>query len=225
MGLETRTRAADATETVRAPRTSTEVFAGAGTPTQADILGIQPATLAAGSLRHDERDPPAFMPTSGMVQVKATFWTMVSVDTSLVPDRMGKEQIVAVLGDQRLTNWFKKKGFKDWFLNKHEHAAKEVALYDRWLFLVEDWMWNRSDEIQFKDLDKIGKTLAELARRMPERWMKEKIIDGQVGKMDNEGMVNLLLTTAKSLGWVVTIPAGAPGADMLEAGQSGEKES
>lgn len=223
MPLEVRNRAPDGgrrarPETVSEPRTAGDPqtsHPGAGHPTDADVLGIPPDAVRQALLPPEDQDPDAFMPTAGMVQAKSLFWSIVAHDPSLLPDRMTREQVLLILGDPRLKNWYKRSGaaFHAWLLNKHEHETLAVAAYDRWIRMVPD----RMRDMQDKDFIQLGKLLAEVARRMPERWMKEKLVDGDVAKMDDNRLMDLLLTTAKNLGWKVDIPADSPGASLLNA--------
>lgn len=157
-----------------------------------------------------------FHPSAGMVGAKETLWAMVHADPTLVPDRMSNEQLALVVGDRRMRGWLRKDGFREWLLNRYEHRSFAGAAYDRWIRLVYERMPTMGD----KDLIALGKLLAEVAQKMPERWVKEKILDGDIAKMDESRLMETMLAAARSYGWQVTIPPGAPGADLLGSGTS-----
>lgn len=161
------------------------------------------------------------MPTIGMVEVKSALTAIMATDPTLVPDRLSREQLTGLVGDRRLPGYFKRHGkaFHAWLMNKYEHAAMADAMYHEWLILARDRL--RSADMADKDFIKLGDFLAEVAKKKPERWMKEKIIDADVAKMDDARMMETLLATAKSLGWEVKIPDGAPGATLLGAQPDG----
>jgi hypothetical protein len=196
------------------PRAADDVLSTPGRPSAADVIGVDPGVVRDVLSSPEERDTPGFMPTAGMVEAKATMWQIFGSDPTLVPERITQTQAQLILGDKRMKRWCKIPGFWAWFLNKYEHAALADALYDRWIRMAFD----RLPDMQDKDFIQLGKLLAEVAKKMPERWMKERVLDADVARMDDSRLMDLVLTTAKNLGWQVTIPEGAAGADLITAG-------
>lgn len=208
MPIETRSKAKDMPGRPSRPRMEGDPVPG-GKPSLEDIVGLAPEIIRQAVIPAEDRDPEdmGFIPTIGMVEVKAMFWSIVAHDASLLPDRIDGEQLQLLLGDRRIKGYLKRADFLPWLRNKHTHAAKADALYDKWLGIVEGRMRDMSD----KDIIALGKLLAEVAKKMPERWMKEKLVDADVAKMDDQRLIETILTTARNLGWTVTIPDGAPG--------------
>lgn len=208
MPLETRTSSKDMPGRPKRPRMDGDPVPG-GKPRLEDIVGLAPEIIRAAVIPAEDRDAEdmGFVPTIGMVEVKAMFWSIVAHEASILPDRIDGEQLQLLLGDRRIKGYLKRPDFLPWLKNRHTHIARADALYDKWLGLMEGRMRDMSD----KDLIAAGKLLAEVAKKMPERWMKEKLVDGDVAKMDDQRLMETILTTARNLGWQVVIPEGAPG--------------
>jgi hypothetical protein len=93
-------------------------------------------------------------------------------------------------------SWWSDPRFRKWFLDNYESAAKAEFLFDEWLNEIGARMTNMSD----KDLLTAGKLLSELARKMPDKNMRERVLDAGIGAMAPDRLRQFIVDSAQAIG-------------------------
>jgi hypothetical protein len=86
--------------------------------------------------------------------------------------------------------WWSDPQFKDWFLNRQDHVERVDYLYELFLDQAEKKLVD--PEIQTKDLINMGKLLAELARKMPDKYTKVKMLDAGLADMSDAELKKII---------------------------------
>lgn len=126
-----------------------------------------------------------FKPTGDQRKIKARFWAHVEA-SPFGPDvsKLGPEEIARKTKCSALSNWWKKPGFKDWFMNNNEHRERLEYLFDIALSAAEDVLLNTDPKAQSARVNMI-KTISELASKMPNK-QHTVVLDRDIAKMDEQ---------------------------------------
>lgn len=124
-----------------------------------------------------------FTPSSDQRKMKARFWAQVE-NSPFGPNvvNLGPEEIARKTKCSALVNWWKKPGFKDWFLNNNEHRERLEYLFDLALNAAEDILLNTDPKAQAARVNMV-KTISELASKMPNK-QQTIVLDRDIAKMD-----------------------------------------
>lgn len=125
----------------------------------------------------------SFTPSADQRKMKARFWAKreaspFGTDIS----KLGPEEIARQTRCSALVNWWKKPGFKDWFLNNNEHRERLEYLFDLALNAAEDILLNTDPKAQAARVNMV-KTISELASKMPNK-QQTVVLDRDIAKMD-----------------------------------------
>ena len=136
---------------------------------------------------------------------------------------MTDEQIIAVVKDRRIKGWLKQPGFRDYIRDAYDHAAMATATYEGWVREASNRMPGMGD----KEFIALGKLLAEIADKMPKRWVKEKVLDADVAKMSEDQLLDFVVDRITAMGGKVILPGrdDAEEKDIKELEVSSEKGS
>lgn len=125
----------------------------------------------------------SFAPSADQRKMKARFWAQVE-NSPFGPNvaNLGPEEIARKTKCSALVNWWKRPGFKDWFLNNNEHRERLEYLFDLALNAAEDILLNTDPKAQAARVNMV-KTISELASKMPNK-QQTVVLDRDIAKMD-----------------------------------------
>lgn len=123
-----------------------------------------------------------YTPSEAERIAKAAFWQAWSDDPTQAADEIPVARIVQLTGESRLTKWFNKPLFRDWFMNKDIYVHKARALAE----MGQDLIWGMmKDETVRPDLraklalEAMKNYAAVLAASKPQ----SKFLDEDINKM------------------------------------------
>jgi hypothetical protein len=138
-----------------------------------------------------------YQPTDEEMQTKSAFWAKAQGNPMVDPDNIPVSTVKLILNDTRVERWWKKPGFKDWFLNKEEWKQKlEYAInvgLDAMLDLLRDPQAQGSAKVRAFEI------LARLANREPAKVKEVKMLDAAVAEMDQKQLDEFIKKNLKLL--------------------------
>lgn len=135
-------------------------------------------------------------PTRDQRRAKAKLTVALRDDPLLVSTSLTGPTAASITGVSGVETWWLDRKFRSWFLDNYEAAAKAEFLFDQWLEEVAHRLSGMAD----KDLLVAGKLLAELARKMPDKFQKEKILDAGIASLQGDGLREFIRTNAAAIG-------------------------
>lgn len=123
-------------------------------------------------------------PTREQKQLKAAFWTIWADNPIASPDRISLMDVQQLTGSNEIARWWLQAEFRSWFLNQNEFRQKLEYLAHRSLDVAEEILEADLTDKNMNAKVQAIKLIAELSNKVPQRWVKEKIIDAEVQKMD-----------------------------------------
>lgn len=123
-------------------------------------------------------------PTKDQKQLKAAFWTLWADNPFVSPERITLADVKQVTQSNEVGRWWGDEQFRSWFLNQNEFRQKLEYLAHRALDVAEEILETDITDKNMNAKVQMIKLIAELANKVPQRWVKEKIIDAEIQKMD-----------------------------------------
>lgn len=139
----------------------------------------------------------AWVPSREMRRAKANFVVALRDDPLLVAQNVSAHAAASISGVAGVERWWTEvPQFRPWFLDRYESESRAEYLFSAFLDEIEGRMGAMSD----KDLMSAGKLLAEIARKMPEKHSRERVLDAGIGQMSDEARRRFILEGAAALG-------------------------
>ena len=125
-----------------------------------------------------------FMPESSMIPVKIKFWHKFSQVALADPDNVTREMAAQYSNDNRVTRWWSRPGFKEWFLNEDEFKQNLEELAYKALGALNDILMD--PDAQAGARVNAAKLVLEAASKMPKKYEKESYKDEKIQEMTKE---------------------------------------
>jgi hypothetical protein len=138
----------------------------------------------------------SWTPSAEQRRAKAKLTVALRDDSLLTPANLSGPAAASIVGVSAVESWWSDPRFRKWFLDNYESAAKAEFLFDEWLNEIGARMTNMSD----KDLLTAGKLLSELARKMPDKNMRERVLDAGIGAMAPDRLRQFIVDSAQAIG-------------------------
>lgn len=114
-----------------------------------------------------------FLPSPNQRATKAKFWKRMDFNMDVI-ENVTLASAIQLTNNSALSNWWKREGFKEWFLNKDEATERLEYLYMLWMDKVEELLLN--PDANHNAIVNIGKVIATLSGRdNQERFSDESI--------------------------------------------------
>lgn len=128
-------------------------------------------------------DAVIFEPTPTQLRLKAKFWERFGSGPFAAghSESISGDLVAQVTNSRKLTDWWSKPGFRDWFLDTQEETFQVKALFGMALGELQKLILN--PETQDGAKVQALKLIMEINDKMPNK-NKEKFLDEHVGKMD-----------------------------------------
>lgn len=182
------------------PGTAAGLNESVGAPVPNSVVEEAPSPLlmepagASSALSH-----VGFIPTQKQREIKARLIAAMRDDPLVVPETIGASEAARITRCAEIRTWWKDEEFRNWIVDRNESFAKAELLFDT----VLDEMARRLPTMEDKHLIAAGKLLAEVARKMPDKWARgqaDGTTDKMIAKMDGDTLRRFIETTSKAVG-------------------------
>lgn len=140
-----------------------------------------------------------YRPSNPQRLVKARFWTQYRDDMTVEPDKITAAQVMQIVDEPKVASWWKEPGFRSWFVNDNEHVERAEYVYGLWMDRIEARL-EAEGCYDLKELTQIGKLLAEIAGKTPDRSKKTKFLDAGIDGMSRDQLIKLIKSAVPQLG-------------------------
>ena len=122
-----------------------------------------------------------YVPRQAQRELKARYWEAWKEDPTVEAHLVTPAAIIEETGDGRITKWWSKVGFKDWFLNQETFLYKTIANGERGLEIIQELMEdeNLNPALRLKAAQISVDSLVKLR----ERTAVEKFADAELNKL------------------------------------------
>jgi len=149
-----------------------------------------------------------FEPNDQQLSLRAALWAHLRQNPQIDRKSLTPTAIADMIAADctALPAWWKEPGFSKWFLDGEEWRAKAELAFE----LTLDRIIAEAPAAALKDAINANKHLAEILDFMPKRWVKERVLDEDVGKKSPEELKKMIEDAARSMGWTPpkTLPEG-----------------
>jgi hypothetical protein len=128
-----------------------------------------------------------FEPSAAMKKAYARFWVEMRENPIASADDVTCAMAVQLTGENRINQWWRLPGFKEWFCNKNEWRHRAENLMSKWLdaceFVLSD------PDVYTKQLNAVmqmGKVLVDVTGRAAPSRKEVKLLDTDLNKMSKE---------------------------------------
>lgn len=142
-------------------------------------------------------DDLTYEPSDAERRAKAQFWAKYYDDPKMDRNSISLAAVLDYTGDSRISRWWGKPGFKEWFCNKDEWRQRQEYLVNLAQSVAEDILLDPKANPTAKVA--LIKFLTESIGRAEARIRETKMLDAAVHNMTAEQLEEFIRSSTKKL--------------------------